>query len=84
MLTFEFSVLMALSAVFAGASLVSSLRSALPRIAAIRDAAIECPEMREMRFTIRTVVVRIDDGKVVPLRQRRPAAVLNPGVRAAA
>ncbi len=72
MLTVEFSVLFAALALVGGASLVQSLRTALPQIAAIRQALAECPEQRELRFTIREVVVRYDDGKVVPLRQRKP------------
>ena len=85
MLTVEFSVLFALFALVGGATLVQSLRTALPQVEAIRQALAECPDQREVRFTIREVVVRYDDGKVVPLRQRKPVtAVQCPTVRAAA
>ena len=85
MLTVEFSVLFALVALIGGATLVQSLRTALPQVSAIRQALAECPDQREVRFTIREVVVRYDDGKVVPLRQRKPVtAAPCPTVRAAA
>ena len=85
MLTVEFSVLFALLALVGGSSLVHSLRTALPQVQAIRQALAECPDQREVRFTIREVVVRYDDGKVVPLRQRKPVKLtLRPTVRAAA
>lgn len=85
MLTVEFSVLFALFALVGGATLVQSLRTALPQVEAIRQALVDCPDQREVRFTVREVVVRYDDGKVVPLRQRKPVtAALRPTVRAAA
>lgn len=86
MLTFEFAALFALATVLAGASLMSSLRGILPRVEALRQALDECPEQREVRFTLREIVVSYDDGKVVPLRQRRetPGPALNPAARAAA
>lgn len=85
MLTVEFSVLFALLALVGAGSLIHSLRTALPQVAAIRQALAECPEQREVRFTIREVVVRYDDGKVVPLRQRQPIRLtLRPTDRAAA
>ena len=85
MLTVEFSVLFALLALVGAGSLVHCLRAALPQVAAIRQALAECPEQREVRFTIREVVVRYDDGKVVPLRQRKPIRLtLRPTGRAAA
>lgn len=85
MLTVEFSVLFALLALVGGASLVQSLRTALPQIEAIRQQLAECPDQREVRFSIREVVVHYDDGKVVPLRQRKPVKLtLRPTVRAAA
>ena len=85
MLTVEFSVLFAFLALVGVASLIHSLRTALPQAAAIRQALAECPEQREVRFAIREVVVRYDDGKVVPLRQRKPIRLtLHPTGRAAA
>lgn len=86
MLTFEFAALFTLAAVLSGVSLISSLRGVLPRVEALHQALAECPEQREMRFTLREIVVRYDDGKVVPLRQRHqaPAPALNSAARAAA
>lgn len=51
--------------------IVQALRTALPQAAAIRQALKDCPESREVRFTVREVVVSYNDGKVVPLRSRR-------------
>jgi hypothetical protein len=69
MFAFEFSVLLACSALLALGSLVQTARTALPQIAA--------PETLEMRFTVREVVVQYKDGKVVPLRPR--AVISLPG-----
>lgn len=77
MFAFEFSVLLACSAMIALGTLVHSLRTALPQVAALRQALRDCPEVLEMRFTTREVVVQFNDGKVVPLRQR--ASVTLPG-----
>lgn len=85
MLTVEFSVLFGLLALVGGGSLVHSLRNALPQVAAIRQALAECPDQREVRFMIKEVVVRYNDGKVVPLRRRQPVRLtLRPSARAAA
>jgi hypothetical protein len=77
MFTFEFSVLLACAALFAIGSLVHSLRTALPQVTALRQALRDCPEALELRFTTREVLVRYNDGKVVPLRPR--AVVTLPG-----
>ena len=85
MLTVELSVLFAFLALVGAGLLIHSLRTALPKVSAIRQALAECPEQREVRFTIREVVVRYNDGKVVPLRQRKPIRLtLRPTGRAAA
>lgn len=70
MVGFEFSVLLILSALFAGGTVVQSLRTALPQIAGLRQALNDCPKTLEVRFTVRQVVVSYHDGKVVPLRPR--------------
>lgn len=70
MFGFEFSVLLILSALLAGGTIVQSLRTALPQITGLRHALNECPETLELRFTVREVVVSFHDGKVVPLRPR--------------
>ncbi len=77
MFAFEFSVLLACSALLALGSLVQTSRTALPQIAALRQALRDCPETLEMRFTTREVVVQYKDGKVVPLRPR--AVISLPG-----
>lgn len=70
MFAIEISVLLALGGIAALASLIGSARTALPQVAAIRQALAECPERQEMRFTVRQIVVSYNDGKVVPLRLR--------------
>lgn len=76
MVAFEFSVLLACCALLALGTLAQTLRSALPQVAALRQALRDCPETLEMRFTTRELVVQYNDGKVVPLRQR--AAISQP------
>jgi hypothetical protein len=78
MFAFEFSVLLAFSALLAIGSLVQTLRSALPQVAGLKQALRDCPETLEVRFTTRAVVVHYNDGKVVPLR---PRAAVNQPVR---
>jgi hypothetical protein len=77
MFAFEFSVLLTCSALFAIGSLTRTVRAALPQVTALRQALRDCPEVLEMRFTTREVVVQFNDGKVVPLRPR--AVVTLPG-----
>jgi hypothetical protein len=55
--------------------IVRALRTALPQVAAIRQALKDCPESREVRFTVREVVVSYNDGKVVPLRTRHAVSL---------
>lgn len=70
MFAFEFSVLLACSALLAIGSLVQALRIALPQVAGLKQALRDCPEMLEVRYTTHAVVVHYNDGKVVPLRSR--------------
>lgn len=67
----EIAILLVVLAAVGIGSIVRSLRTALPRIAAIRQALKDCPESHEVRFTVREAVVNYNDGKVVPLRARR-------------
>ena len=67
----EIALLLVLCTALAVGSIAQSLRTALPQIAAIRQALRDCPESCEVRFTVREVVVSHNDGKVVPLRGRR-------------
>lgn len=84
MFSVELFVFLTLSAMLGSLSLFRSLRTAMAQGAAIRQALGECPHEREMRFTVRTVVVRYNDGKVVPLRQPAPVRQpLKPAARAA-
>ncbi|MFN3517656.1 MAG: hypothetical protein ACK4YM_10950 [Novosphingobium sp.] len=67
----EIAVLLVGLAVVGTAVIVQALRTALPQAAAIRKALKDCPESREVRFSVREVIVGYNDGKVVPLRARR-------------
>jgi hypothetical protein len=81
----ELSVLLVLCGIAATGLVVQLLRTALSQAGAIRRALDACPETRELRFTVREVLVSYDDGKVVPLRPR--SVISLPGrvpVRAAA
>ncbi|HEX7753579.1 MAG TPA: hypothetical protein VF440_14410 [Novosphingobium sp.] len=48
----------AFAGAFAGAVLISDLRRQLGRFAAVRQALRASPEMREVRYAIRTIEVR--------------------------
>ena len=71
----EFSMLMALAALAVLVPVVGQLRGLAPRVAALREELEAAPLTRELRYTIREVVVIRDDPKVValPLRQSRLA-----------
>lgn len=70
-MTVEISLLIALFAASALAPVVLQLRALGPRIAALREELETADYVREVRFTIREVVVLRNDGKVVPLPVRR-------------
>jgi hypothetical protein len=74
----EIAVLMVVSALLVAGSLVHSLRSALPRVAALRQAAQAGPDRMELRWTVREIVVTPLDGKVVPLRPVRAVTLPRP------
>lgn len=78
MFTLELSVLLTLFAAFAGVSLAGSLRSALAKASAIRQALADCPEQRVLRYVIRETVVTCNDGKVVPFGPRRTVSLPMP------
>ncbi len=78
MFAIELSVLLTFGGIFGLASLTRSLRTALPQVAALRQALAECPPEREVRFTIRELRVSYNDGKVVPLRRRTMVSLPRP------
>ncbi|MFM5950781.1 MAG: hypothetical protein ACKOPM_16385 [Novosphingobium sp.] len=75
MFAIELSVLLTLGGIFAVATLVRSLRTALPQIAGLRQALKDCPETSQLRFTVREIVVSYNDGKVIPLRRRQTVSL---------
>ncbi|MEQ1497854.1 MAG: hypothetical protein ABL914_04270 [Novosphingobium sp.] len=81
MFTVEFALLLAVSGLIAFGSLIGSVRAALPRVSAIRQALDSAPQTRELRYTIREVIV-IRNSNVIAL-PIRPARIPAP-LRAAA
>lgn len=71
----EIAVLLVALALVGIGVIVQALRTALPQVAVIRQALNDCPESREVRFTVREVIVSYNDGKVVPLRGRRAVSL---------
>ena len=55
-----------------------AVSAALPRVRELKLALAECPQQRELRFTIREVMVTPVRGKVValPLRFKQPVQPL--------
>ena len=84
MIAFGLIALFALAAIVALATLSIEIAAALPRIAGIKAALAECPQSRELRFTIREITVTPRHGQVVALPVRiKPLAAPQP-LRAAA
>lgn len=73
-MTVDFSLLISLTALIAVAALVHQVRGLAPRIAALRTALDSAPATRELRYSIREVIV-LRQGNVValPLRASRSA-----------
>lgn len=71
MMTVEFSLLITIAALVALAPVALQLRGLADRIAALRNDMSDADYTRELRFTIREVVV-VRDPKVVALPMRRP------------
>ena len=85
MFTAEFSLLLGIVALALGGSLVQQVRALVPQMIELRRELAATPELREMRYTLRDVLVSFDDGKVVSL-PLRPVRLVRPAVplRAAA
>ena len=81
MLTAEFSLLLGIVALALGGSLVQQVRALVPQMIELRRDLAATPDLREMRYTLRDLIVSFDDGKVValplrPVRLVRPAQPL--------
>ena len=89
MFTAEFSLLLGIVALIAGGSLVQQVRMLAPQMIELRRELAATPEQREMRYTLRDVIVSYDDSKIVsfddgkvvalpvrPVRLVRPAQPL--------
>ena len=67
MIAFGLTALFAFAAIVALGSLGFGIAAALPRIAGIKAALAECPQARELRFTIREITVSPRHGQVAHL-----------------
>ncbi|MDL2352312.1 MAG: hypothetical protein QFC78_05645 [Pseudomonadota bacterium] len=84
MIAVGLTALFALAAIAALGTLGLSIAAALPRIAGIKAALADCPQTRELRFTIREITVSPRHGQVASLPVRiKPLALPQP-LRAAA
>ena len=83
MIAFGLASLFVLAALVAFAVITASFARALPQVRAVKAALANCPETRELRFTVRELVVIPARGNVVALPVRLKTAALQP-LRAAA
>ena len=84
MIAVGLTALFTLAALVALGTLGCSIAAALPRFAAIKAALADCPQNRELRFTIREITVSPRHGQVAQLPVRiKPLAAPRP-LRAAA
>ena len=83
MIAFGLASLFVLAALVAFAVIAASVVRALPQVRALKAALANCPETRELRFTVRELVVTPARGNVVALPVRLKLAALQP-LRAAA
>lgn len=84
MLTIGLIVLLSVAGVTAVAMLGWQIANAAPKIAGLRAALANCPQTRELRFSIREITVSPRHGQVVALPVRiKPLALPQP-LRAAA
>lgn len=83
MIAFGLASLFVLAALVACGVIATSITGALPQLRGLKAALAECPETRELRFTVREVVVSPARGNVIALPVRFKPAALQP-LRAAA
>ena len=67
MLTFGLIALISTAAIVAISMLAWQIADALPRVADLKAALAECPQTRELRFTIRETLVSPRHGQIVAL-----------------
>ena len=84
MLTFGLIVLFLVAGVTAIATLVRQIADAAPKIAGLHAALADCPQSRELRFTVREVLVSPRHGQVVAMPVRIKPLALPQALRAAA
>lgn len=75
MIAFALIALFLVAALVAVGTIGTAVSAALPRMQELKLALRDCPDTREMRFTIREIVVVPAHGKVVALPLRfKPVA----------
>lgn len=84
MIAFGLIALFTLATVVALATLGFEIAAAVPRIAGIKAALADCPQTRELRFTIREITVSPRHGQVVALPVRIKSLASPQPLRAAA
>ena len=84
MLTVGLIVLLSVAGVTAVTMLVWQIADAAPKIAGLRAALADCPQTRELRFTVRETLVTPRHGQVVALPVKLKPVRLAPPLRAAA
>lgn len=84
MIAFGLTALFAFAAIVALAMLGFEIAAVLPHIARIKAALAECPQSRELRFTIREITVSPRHGQVVALPVRIKPLVSPQPLRVAA
>ena len=83
MIAFGLAALFFMGSLVALAVIAVSVARALPQVRGLKAALANCPETRELRFTVRELVVAPARGNVVALPVRFKPAALQP-LRAAA
>ena len=83
MLTFGLIALFTAAAIIAVAMLGWQIADAVPHVAQLKAALAECPQAREVRFTLRETLVSPRHGQVVVLPVKLKSAEQQP-LRAAA
>ena len=84
MLTFGLIALFSMTAVTAIAMLAWQIAAAAPKVADLKAALADCPQTRELRFTLRETLVSPRHGQIVTLPIKINPVSLEQPLRAAA
>ena len=84
MLTLGLIALFCVAAITAAVMLAWQIADAAPKIGQLKAALAQCPQTRELRFTIREITISPRHGQVVALPARIKPRALPQALRAAA